>query len=194
MTSKIADRIKSSTLPITSPFRILDLCSGGGCISIGLALLLSKYNIQITGIDINPRATKLAMVNQRLLSIPTTTLNFVTNDIANANLNEFDLIISNPPYINSVDYKGLDASVLDWEDKIALIDESSASGSGFYKRIIEASRGIRKSEYGLPSLVFEYGGNEEQKSVLGDLLKLNGFESEFHKDMFESERVVYGYQ
>jgi methylase of polypeptide subunit release factors len=110
MTENLALKIKSSPLPLTTPFRILDLCSGSGCISIGLAHLLSRYNIQVTGIDINPQATRMAMVNQRMISIPTTWLNFVTKDIANVNADGYDLIISNPPYINTLDYKGLDAS------------------------------------------------------------------------------------
>jgi HemK-like putative methylase len=184
--------IKSSRLPLSTPFRILDLCSGSGCISIGLASLLSRYNIQITGFDINPRATRLAMVNQRMLAIPTMTLSFVTRDIADVDVSDVDLIISNPPYINSIEYHGLDPSVLEWEDKLALLDESSPYGTGFYERIIKASKRVNKSEYGLPRLVFEYGGSEEQKHVLGNLMKLNGFEPEFFNDMYGSNRVVHG--
>jgi hypothetical protein len=54
-------------------------------------------------------------------------LNFVTKDIADVNVDGYDLIISNPQYKNILGYKELDASVLDWEDKIALVDESSES-------------------------------------------------------------------
>jgi HemK-like putative methylase len=193
MTANLALKIKSSSLPLTMPFRILDLCSGSGCISIGLAHLLSRYNIQVTGIDINPRATRLAMVNQRMISIPTTWLNFVTKDIADVNADGYDLKISNPPYINTLDYKGLDSSVLEWEDKLALVDESSESGTGFYERIVKVSKGMRKSEYGLPRLVFEYGGSERQKDVLASLLENNGFEAVFYEDMYGSNRVVYGF-
>jgi hypothetical protein len=83
--------------------------------------------------------------------------------------------------------------VLEWEDKLALVDESSESGTGFYERIVKVSKGMRKSEYGLPRLVFEYGGSERQKDVLASLLENNGFEAVFYEDMYGSNRVVYGF-
>jgi release factor glutamine methyltransferase len=113
--------------------RILDICTGSGCIGLSLA----KYfnNAHIDGIDISDSCLSLANENKRLLGIENA--NFMQIDILNSEtlaLDAYDIVVCNPPYIPAEDYEQLEAELY-YEPKIALTDNSD--GLTFYKAILQ---------------------------------------------------------
>ena len=97
--------------------RILDLCTGSGCIALALAQALPQSHV--VGIDINPAAIALAQQNAQRNHIDNAT--FIPSDLFKALARQtFDLIVANPPYISQADYQTLEESVRTWEDPQAL--------------------------------------------------------------------------
>lgn len=194
------------------PFRILDICSGSGCISLGLAYLLDAASplsaLEIIGIDKSDRAVKLARVNQRLWGIPPNRLSFIQGDIFNKEIwptdedsQKFDLIVSNPPYIPLDEWEGLSPDVKHWEDKDALVGHGNGIapqqdplGISFYRWIVSNSRSILRQNLDpclnhLPRLVMEYGG-EKQTQALQEIFKENGYTFTIWKDLAGKERCI----
>jgi release factor glutamine methyltransferase len=165
---------------------ILELCSGTGCISLALAKALP--NSKIDACDISKAAIKLSRLNQRKLAIPETQLKFLNIDLFSNQvyqLNKYDLVVSNPPYIPPQEYEQLDKSVKDYEDKIALLAKD-AKGVEFYERIVSLPLFKRGSK-----LVFEIG--ENQGEYVKDIMLNSGFINvAVSKDLAGQDRVVSG--
>ena len=83
-------------LPLKRPSRILDLCSGSGCIAISLSFTFPSA--EIIGADISPEALQVARKNAENMNLGKK-VNFVQSDIFENIEGKFDFIISNPPYI-----------------------------------------------------------------------------------------------
>ena len=83
-------------LPLKRPSRILDLCSGSGCIAISLAFTFPSA--EIIGADISPEALQVARKNAENMNLGKK-VNFIQSDVFENISGEFDFIISNPPYI-----------------------------------------------------------------------------------------------
>jgi release factor glutamine methyltransferase len=144
---------------------ILDLCCGTGC--IGLALAKALPNSQVIGLDINPKAIDLAQKNKLHNAIENIT--FIKSDLYEAlpKENQFDLTLSNPPYIREEEYEGLERSVTQWEDKKALTAENE--GLEFYEKIIKKAHLYLKKEISIsPRIVLEFGLNQSEQ--IKDLL------------------------
>ena len=143
---------------------IADLGTGSGCIII--SLLQEYINASGIGIDISKEAIKIANENKKLLKNHER-LKFLDEDYAEYNLNGFDIIVSNPPYIsqNSLD---IQKDVYDYEPHLALFSKNN--GIEAYNKIISnlASR-IDKNFF----LFLEIGLG--QASEVAKLLKNNGF-------------------
>jgi release factor glutamine methyltransferase len=99
-----------------SNLKIADLGTGSGCIII--SLLQEYINAYGVGIDISKPAIDVANINKRLLKNPVR-LDLVKGDFDNFNLNGFDIIVSNPPYISKTD-QNLQKNVHDYESHLAL--------------------------------------------------------------------------
>ena len=143
---------------------IADLGTGSGCIII--SLLQEYINASGIGIDISKEAIKIANENKKLLKNHER-LKLLDEDYAGYNLNGFDIIVSNPPYIsqNSLD---IQKDVYDYEPHLALFSKNN--GIEAYNKIISnlASR-IDKNFF----LFLEIGLG--QASEVTKLLKNNGF-------------------
>ena len=143
---------------------IADLGTGSGCIII--SLLQEYINASGIGIDISKKAIKIANENKKLLKNHER-LKLLEEDYAEYNLNGFDIIVSNPPYIsqNSLD---IQKDVYDYEPHLALFSKNN--GIDAYNKIISnlASR-IDKNFF----LFLEIGLG--QASEVTKLLKNNGF-------------------
>lgn len=143
---------------------IADLGTGSGCIII--SLLQEYINASGIGIDISKEAIKIANENKKLLKNHER-LKLLDEDYAEYNLNGFDIIVSNPPYIsqNSLD---IQKDVYDYEPHLALFSKNN--GIEAYNKIISnlASR-IDKNFF----LFLEIGLG--QASEVTKLLKNNGF-------------------
>jgi methylase of polypeptide subunit release factors len=161
--------------------KVLDICSGSGCISILLhSLLREEINIKTTGWDISKKAVQLSNVNRIALLPEDANINFVTRDIFTELPAEepcqYDIVISNPPYISTPSFdRQLSGrwketlptarSVRNWEPKEALVPPMQLNNffpeDVFYRRILELNRDKFKSRI----LVLEVGDFRQAKRV-----------------------------
>ena len=116
--------------------RILDLCTGSGCIAISLAVLIRASFI--VGTDISAQAVRVAKSNAALNGV-SGRVTFITGDLygAAAGYPPFDIICANPPYVNTGEYLALPDDVRLFEPRLAL--DGGADGLEFYRRITEGA-------------------------------------------------------
>ena len=164
--------------------RILDLCTGSGC--IGIAIAKRVKDARVTLADISPDALRVArrnVVDQKL----TARVKCVPLDAkqpAQDFIGTFDLIVSNPPYIATAMIEKLDPSVRDFEPRIAL--DGGEDGLDYYRAIIDNySSALRPGGY----FCFEFGMGQEDEVCA--LLRPGGFEiMELRKDTADITRAV----
>lgn len=117
--------------------RILDLCTGSGCIL--LSLLARNLRIDGVGTDLSAGALQVASRNRDRLGIQA---QLIQGDLFEHVTGSFDVIVSNPPYIPSEEIGGLMPEVRDHEPVMAL--DGGADGLDFYRRIIREAAGYLK--------------------------------------------------
>tara|TARA_B100000029_G_scaffold435864_1_gene450122 strand:+ start:169 stop:1014 length:846 start_codon:yes stop_codon:yes gene_type:complete len=144
---------------------ILDVGSGSGCILI--SLLKEQNGWQGTGIDISALAIKTAKTNAKIQQVQNR-IRFINSDIDNFSLGKYDLVVSNPPYINKIGYNNLGMGVKDYEPKVALY--GGIDGFKIIEKVINKSKNILKDN-GLLAMEIGYG----QYYKVSELLKKNGF-------------------
>lgn len=164
--------------------RILDLCTGSGC--IGLAIARRVKDARVTLGDVSAAALRVARRNISQLKL-TGRVNCVAMDAlkpAQDFLGTYDLIVSNPPYIRTQEMETLDPSVRDFEPHLAL--DGGADGLNFYRAIIKNySSALAPRGY----LCFEFGMGQE--NAVCSLLMRGGYEIlELKKDTAEITRAV----
>ncbi|MFH1761041.1 MAG: peptide chain release factor N(5)-glutamine methyltransferase [bacterium] len=117
--------------------KILDLCTGSGCISVAIANLVPEINITAT--DISPLALALAFDNAKTNGVDNR-IQFKQSDLFNSleTDEKFNLIVSNPPYISEDEYKILPASITAYEPSIALL--AGKDGLDYYRHIFLKAR------------------------------------------------------
>lgn len=155
--------------------RALDLCTGSGCIAIALALFSEA---EIVASDISPKALAVAKANARKNGAD---INFVQSDLFGNIDGEFDLIISNPPYIPTADIEGLDTEVKDHEPRLAL--DGGRDGLDFYGKIAE-SAADRLKDGGCLLLECGIGQARKIKEMLA------GYDCDIINDLQGIERIV----
>lgn len=183
--------VEEALRELSDGMRILDVCTGSGCI----LLSLMKYSNECEGIglDISAKALEVAKENARLLNVQN--VDFVESDLFEALEKEkvnvgkdrfFDIIISNPPYIESAVIETLMPEVKDHEPMLAL--DGKEDGLFFYRKIVDkAPKYIRKGG----KLLFEIGYN--QGEAVRQLMLDKGFTKvEVIKDFAGLDRVVCG--
>lgn len=162
--------------------RILDMCTGSGCIL--LSLLKYSNDCEGIGADISEEALKVAERNRVQLGLKNAA--FIRSDLFEAVEGKFDLLVSNPPYICSDVIDTLMPEVREHEPRQAL--DGSADGLHFYRRILAECRTYLKPG-GI--LLFEIG--YDQGEAVKRLMEENGFlEVEVKKDYGGLDRVVLG--
>lgn len=134
------------------PKNIIDVGTGSGCIAISVSRIFKNSNIIAT--DISSKAIKVAKKNSKILSIVNITFK-KTNLVNNINLSNYDLIISNLPYIKK-SYK-LDKSVINYEPKIALFADSEG-----LKLIYDLINDLISKNYN-GRLIIEFGYDQKDK-------------------------------
>ena len=164
--------------------RILDLCTGSGC--IGLALAHRIKDARVTLADISADALAVAkknVVNQKLSARVSCVQADALGEPAPF-LGKFDLIISNPPYITGDEMMTLDHSVKDFEPHLALY--GGEDGLDFYRSIASKYRSALKPG---GFLCFEFG--EDQGDDVCRILEMNGYTIlERSRDYNDTERAV----
>lgn len=160
--------------------KILDIGCGSG--SISLALAKNLYKSYIYGVDISKEAINLSKRNKEKLNLKN--VKFYESDIfSNVKEKNFDIIVSNPPYIDDADMKTLEKE-LSFEPQNALY--GGKDGLFFYREIIINSLDYL-SEKGV--LAFEIGYN--QMEIISNLLIENGFEILIAKKDFAGfDRII----
>jgi len=176
----------------TRPLRILDLCTGTGCIALALAQACPAATV--IGIDCNPHAVALAQFNAQRNHL--TNVTFIESDLYRALVDEqpFDLIVSNPPYITQTEYQKLSVSVRAWEDPLALV--AAQDGLAVYRQIVAQAKSFLCDSSvlvhdNLPRLVLESG---TQPGAIVALLHEHGFDRVVvHRDLQEKERWIVAF-
>lgn len=124
----------------TSPIRVIDLCTGSGCVAVSVARRsqMAKHNVQVTATDISPAALAIAAENAAKHGVQDL-ITFVEGDLfaAVSPDSRFDIIASNPPYIPTAEIATLDAEVAKHEPLLAL--DGGASGFDVIDRLIAAA-------------------------------------------------------
>lgn len=164
--------------------RILDMCTGSGCILISL-LHYSNW-CKGVGVDISSAALAVAKENANKLLPEEKRPVFVESNLFEAVEGTFDIIVSNPPYIRTKVIENLMPEVKDYEPMQAL--DGYEEGLYFYRRIVEeAGEYLNKDG----RLYFEIG--HDQGAEVSDLMKSAGYEQvRVVKDYAGLDRVVCG--
>ena len=166
--------------------KILDIGTGSGNIAITLAKFLPNSIIIAT--DISVEAIAIAVENAKSNGVSDKII-FAVNDIfssENLTENNFDVIVSNPPYITSQDFKNLSKELKDYEPKAALTD--SSNGLSFYD-IISSKCKIYLKKGG--KLFFELGYGHSEN--VQEIMKKNHFISiSIKKDYQNIDRIIRG--
>ena len=164
--------------------RILDLCTGSGC--IGLAIASRVKDAWVTLADISKDAMAVAKKNitRHKLSGKVSVVHVDALKEAPAFLGKFDMIVSNPPYITGAEMKALDRSVSDYEPHLALFGGSD--GLDFYRSIAKNYARVLKPG---GCLAFEFG--DTQADAVCRILEENGYTVlERSRDFNDRERAV----
>ena len=166
--------------------RIMDIGSGCGNISIAIALNLAKANV--TGIEISESAIAVAEENLKIYDL-IQRVSFLNYDILSVNRNEFsdfDIIVSNPPYVSKEDYGKVQKEILNYEPDIAVTDFHD--GYKFYREIISLAEQKLKPN---GKIFLEIGQGQSQK--ISEFMNENNFKEIFIvQDYQKIDRVIYG--
>ena len=146
--------------------KVLDMCTGSGCIAIAIAKECAPLGVTVTASDLSDAAIMLARENARLNGVK---INFVVGDLFENVRGRFDVIVCNPPYIKSGEIPLIQREVREFEPRAAL--DGGEDGLDFYRRIAsEVKNYIAKD--GL--LIMECGeGQTEEILKLFKKLKKN---------------------
>lgn len=110
--------------------KVLDMCTGSGCLAIAIAKGCAGKNISVTAADVSDAALMLAKENANLNSA---VVHFVQTDLFENIRGRFNLIVCNPPYIRTEEVAALAREVKDFEPRIAL--DGGEDGLDFYRRL-----------------------------------------------------------
>lgn len=161
--------------------RVLDMCTGSGCIAVSLKRLVR--DIEVTAADISSKALAVAIENAELNSAD---IEFIQSDLFENVRAKFDIIVSNPPYIPSETVDLLMEEVREHEPRLAL--DGMSDGLYFYRLIVrESTRFLEDNGF----LMLEIG--HDQREAVINIMKEAGFKAVTGiKDLAGLDRVVIG--
>jgi len=164
-----------------SKSHVLDIGTGSGCIL--LSILKERKNFIGTGIDISKKCIKISKYNANKFKMNNRTKFYISN-VDNFLIGKYDVVISNPPYIENLSLKYLDRDVINFEPKLAL-DGGKDGFSEIIKVINKSSALIKKN--GL--FILEIGYNQKNKAI--QMLKNKGFYiKKVLKDYSKNDRCI----
>ncbi|WP_418636689.1 peptide chain release factor N(5)-glutamine methyltransferase [Winogradskyella sp.] len=190
-TEELVDLIICSvtSLEVDKPVKILDIGTGSGCIAIALAKNLP--NAKVYALDVSKEALKVAKQNAEINKVD---INFIEASILNDTCHlafeaesNFDIIVSNPPYVRNLEKEEIKPNVLDNEPHLALFVEDD-NPLLFYKAITNFAIKKLKDKGSLYFEINQYLGEETQQ-----LLVDANFEAiELLKDLNGNDRMLKG--
>ena len=175
---KVIEYVKASN---KNKFKILDLCTGSGIIAITLKKELDQVSVDVIASDISEEAIEVAKENAQSHNA---TIKFIKSDIFNDIDDKFDIIVSNPPYIDRKDEVIMQDNVLKYDPHLALFAEEE--GMYFCRKIIEQANDYL-NENGV--MFFEIGYNQKDKII--KLADMNGYSAEVYKDINGRDRMAF---
>ena len=175
---KVIEYVKASN---KNKFKILDLCTGSGIIAITLKKELEQVSVDVIASDISEEAIEVAKENAQSHDA---TIKFIKSDIFNNIDDKFDIIVSNPPYIDRKDEVTMLDNVLKYDPHLALFAEEE--GLYFYRKIIEQAKDYLK-ENGV--MFFEIGYDQKDKII--QLADMNEYSAKVYKDINGRDRMAF---
>jgi release factor glutamine methyltransferase len=163
---------------------ILDIGTGSGCIAISLAKNIT--NSQVYAIDVSEKALATANKNAELNNVRVKFINqniLETEDLRQ----QFDIIVSNPPYVRNLEKEEIKKNVLDNEPHLALFVEDN-DALIFYKKIAELAQKNLSENGQLFFEINQYLGKE----MIYLLEKMNFKNIELRKDIYGNDRMIKG--
>lgn len=164
--------------------KILDIGTGSGCIAISLAKNLP--NAEVVAVDVSKKAIETAKRNAIRNNVDVTFmfLNILETEEFTC---QFDIIVSNPPYVRNLEKVEIKKNVLDYEPHLALFVEDNDPLIFYRKIAFLAQNGLQKNG----KLYFEI--NQYLGKEMIDLLESMSFENvELRKDIYDNDRMVKG--
>ncbi len=200
-TAELVERInlKSEILNLKSQIHVLDVGTGSGCIAISLKKAHPKWSV--TGIDISPEAIEVAKENARRNNVE---VDFYVADILSPSMGEsegasnlkfqisnlqYDIVVSNPPYICESEKVSMKSNVLDYEPSTALFVPDS-DPLLFYRRIAELFFRTPYTIHRTPKYLF-FEINEAYGPQLSAMLSGLGYiDIQITKDIYGKDRII----
>ena len=182
-TEELVALILNSNTGTQKKLKILDIGTGSGCIAISLAKNIP--NAQVFALDVSEKAIKMAQKNAKLNEV---TITFLYQSILETdNLNQqFDIIVSNPPYIRNLEKIEINKNVLDYEPHLALFVEND-DALLFYRKIAQLAKKNLNQNGQLFFEINQYLGKETLK-LIEDL----GFKNiQLHQDIYGNDRMIF---
>ncbi|MFH6995813.1 peptide chain release factor N(5)-glutamine methyltransferase [Flavobacterium sp. FlaQc-48] len=171
-----------SKMDRTKKIKILDIGTGSGCIAISLAKNIP--NAEVYAIDVSKKAIETAKKNAANNKVE---LNFILQDILETEELKcnFDIIVSNPPYVRNLEKEEIKKNVLDYEPHLALFVEDN-DALVFYRKIAELAQENLLENGQLYFEINQYLG-EETKDLLE---KMNFKNIELRRDIYDNDRMI----
>jgi len=164
-----------------SQLQILDIGTGSGCII--LSILKERANFYGTGIDISKKSINVSKFNAKKLKLGNR-VRFYNSDVDNFKIGKYNIIVSNPPYIELLSLKYLERNVVSFEPTLAL--SGGFDGFSIIRKVISKANTLIKKN---GKLILEIGFN--QKNKVKEILKKEGFYiNKVLKDYGNNDRCI----
>ena len=161
--------------------QVLDIGTGSGCIL--LSILKERPNVNGTGIDISKKSINVSKFNAKQLNL-TNRVKFFHSSVDNFKIGKYDLIVSNPPYIELLNLKYLEKDIVNFEPKLAL--SGGLDGFSKIRKVINRAKTLIKKN---GKLILEIGFNQKNKAK--KILEKEGFYvNKTIKDYGNNERCI----
>ncbi len=151
-TELLAEAVIKSVEP---GYKILDLCTGSGCIAIAVAKFCADKNVSVTASDISDAAIMLAKENAAANGVK---INFAVGDLFGGVRGRFNIIVCNPPYIKSGEIPFIQREVREFEPRVAL--DGGDDGLEIYRRIADEVKSYLAKD---GMLIMECGEGQAQE-------------------------------
>lgn len=178
------ETLVEEALKVIKPgMKVMDMCTGSGCVLI--SILKNAHDVEGIGYDISKQAINVAKENAKFNEVPAVLeRSDLFEDVVE---NDFDVIVSNPPYIPTDVVATLMPEVSQFEPREAL--DGKGDGLYFYSKILEQCKNYMKQD---GYILFEIGC--EQGDAVSTMMRLAGFsEVRVIKDLARNDRVVMGH-
>lgn len=175
---------ENSKIDKSKKIKILDIGTGSGCIAISLAKNIP--NAEVYAIDVSKKAIETAKRNAVHNKVE---VNFMLQNILETETLKcnFDVIVSNPPYVRNLEKEEIKKNVLDYEPHLALFVEDN-DALIFYKKIAELAQENLSEKGQLYFEINQYLGQETR-----DLLEKMNFKNiELRRDIYDNDRMLKG--